>query len=86
MILIKLIENYSFDKVVDTLIKREKEENELFQVVNVIKQKNKMDEITNIIFELKKFYKNPEDKKEETKENESNNEVKVENNDLSKAI
>ena len=45
-----------------------------------------MDEITNIIFELKKLYNNPEDKKEETKENESNNEVKVENNDLSKAI
>ena len=85
MILIKLIENYSFEKVVDTLIKREKEENELFQVVNVIKQKNKMDEITNIIFELKNYMKY-QDKKEETKENKSNNEVKVENNDLSKAI
>ena len=85
MILIKLIENYSFEKVVDTLIKREKEENELFQVVNVIKKKNKMDEITNIIFELKNYMKY-QDKKEETKENKSNNEVKVENNDLSKAI
>ena len=80
LILIKLIENYSFEKVVDTLIKREKEENELFQVVNVIKQKSKMDEITNIIFELKKLYKKPEDKKEEKKENEDND--NKEKNDL----
>ena len=84
LILIKLIENYSFEKVVDTLIKREKEENELFQVVNVIKQKSKMDEITNIIFELKKLYKKPEDKKEEKKENEDND--NREKNDLSTNI
>ena len=84
LILIKLIENYSFEKVVDTLIKREKEENELFQVVNVIKQKSKMDEITNIIFELKKLYKKEEDKKEEKKENEDND--NKEKNDLSTNI
>ena len=68
MILIKLIENYSFSKVVDIIIKREKEENELAQVINIIKQKNDMSKLTKIIFDLEDLYKITEenfDKKEE---------------------
>ena len=55
LILIKLIENFSYEKVIDNLYKREKDESELYQVISVIKQKINMSKLTNIMFDLEEL-------------------------------
>ena len=55
LILIKLIENFSYEKVIDNLYKREKDESELYQVISVIKQKINISKLTNIMFDLEEL-------------------------------
>ena len=56
MIMIQLIENFSYRNVLDSIYncnKKEREKNELDKVITVLKQKTNLHDLTNIIFELK---------------------------------
>ena len=56
MIMIQLIENFSYRNVLDAIYncnKKEREKNELDKVITVLKQKTNLHDLTNIIFELK---------------------------------
>ena len=58
MIMIRLIENFSFDNVIDTIYNTNKDEkNELDQTINILIEKTNFFDLTNIIFDLKDLYK-----------------------------
>ena len=58
MIMMRLIENFSFDNVIDTIYNNNKDEkNELDQTISILIEKTNLFDLTNIIFDLKDLYK-----------------------------
>ena len=54
----RLIENFSFDNVIDTIYNNNKDEkNELDQTISILIEKTNLFDLTNIIFDLKDLYK-----------------------------